>query len=48
MVQKCMEIICSFKKTDAKFYASDYYYVNENKCSVKYGTLLRFLENRLD
>ena len=30
------------KNIDAKFYASDYYDVNVNKCGVKCGTSLRF------
>ena len=30
------------KIIDAKFYASDYYVVNVNKCGVKTGTSLRF------
>ena len=34
------------KNTDAKFYATDYYDVNVNKCGVKCGTSLRFLENK--
>ena len=34
------------KNIDAKFYASDYYYVNVNKYSVKCRTSLRFLENK--
>ena len=31
---------------DAKFYASDYYDVNMNKYCVKWGTSLRFWENK--
>ena len=34
------------KNIDVKFYASDYYDVNENKYGVKCGTSLRFLENK--
>ena len=34
------------KNIDAKFYASDYYDVNVNKYGVKYGTSLRFWENK--
>ena len=34
------------KNIDAKFYATDYYDVNVNKCGVKCGTSLRFLENK--
>ena len=40
-----MERICLLKNIDAKFYASDYYDVNVNKCGVKCGTSLWFLEN---
>ena len=29
-----------------KFYASDYYDINANKYGVKYGTSLRFWENK--
>ena len=34
------------KNIDAKSYASDYYDVNVNKYGVKYGTSLRFWENK--
>ena len=34
------------KNFDAKFYASDYYDVNMNKCGVKCGRSLRFWENK--
>ena len=34
------------KNIDRKFYASDYYDINVNKCGVKCGTLLRFWENK--
>ena len=34
------------KIIDAKFYASDYYVVNVNKCGVKTGTSLRFWEDK--
>ena len=34
------------KNIDTKFYASDYYDVNVNKCNVKTGTSLRFWENK--
>ena len=34
------------KTIDPKFYASDYYDINVNKCGVKCGTLLRFWENK--
>ena len=34
------------KNIDTKFYASDYYDVNVNKCKVKTGTSLRFWENK--
>ena len=34
------------KNISAKFYASDYYDVNVNKYGVKYGTSLRFWENK--
>ena len=34
------------KNIDAKFYASDYYYVNVNRYSVKCRISLRFLENK--
>ena len=34
------------KNIDTKFYASDYYDVNVNKYGVKYGTSLRFWENK--
>ena len=34
------------KNIDAKFYASDYYDMNVNKYGVKYGTSLRFSENK--
>ena len=34
------------KDIDTKFYASDYYDVNVNKYGVKYGTSLRFWENK--
>ena len=30
------------KNIDRKFYASDYYDINVNKCGVKCGTSLRF------
>ena len=35
------------KNIDAKFYASDYYDVNVNKCGVKCGTSLRFWEIKI-
>ena len=34
------------KYIDAKFYASDYYDKNLNKCKFKTGTSLRFWENK--
>ena len=34
------------KNIDAKYYASDYYYVNANKYGVKCGTSLRLWENK--
>ena len=34
------------KNIDAKFYASDYYDKNLNKCKVKTGISLRFWENK--
>ena len=34
------------KNIDAKFCASDYYDVSVNKYGVKYGTSLRFWENK--
>ena len=34
------------KNIDAKFYASDCYHVNVNKCGVKCGASLRFWENK--
>ena len=45
MVQKFMERICLFKKY-GWFYASDYYDVNVDKYGVKWGTSLRFWENK--
>ena len=42
-----MERICSDKNVDAKFYASDYYDVNVNRCGVKCGTTLRIWENKV-
>ena len=35
------------EKIDAKFYASDFYDVNVNKCGVKCGASLRFWETSL-
>ena len=37
----------NLKNIDAKFYASDYYDVNVNKCGVKCGTSLRFWEIKI-
>ena len=34
------------KDIDAKFYTSNYYYVNVNNYGVKCGTSLRFWENK--
>ena len=34
------------KNIDSKFYASSYYDINVNKYGVKYGTPLRFWENK--
>ena len=34
------------KNIDAKFYASDYYDINVNKYGVKFGTSLRFREDK--
>ena len=34
------------KNINQKYYCSDYYDVSANKHGVKYGTLLRFLENK--
>ena len=34
------------KNIDPKFYASDYYDINVNKYGAKYGTSLRFWENK--
>ena len=34
------------KNIVAKFYTSDYYNINVNKYGVKYGTSLRFWENK--
>ena len=36
----------SWKNIDAKFYASDYYDKNVNKCGVKCGTSFRCWENK--
>ena len=44
-VNKKKEFI-HLKNIDPKFYASDYYDVNVNKYGVKYGTSLRFWENK--
>ena len=38
--------LVQLKNINAKFYASDYYYVNVNKYGVKYGTLLFFWEKK--
>ena len=35
-----------FKDTDQECYCSDYYYVDLNEYGVKFGTLLRFWENK--
>ena len=34
------------KSIDKKYYCSDYYDVNANKCGVKCGTSLRFWESK--
>ena len=36
----------SVQSIDAKFFALDYYKVNENKYGVKCGTSLRYWENK--
>ena len=38
--------LVQLKNVDVKFYTSNYYDVNVNKYGVKYGTSLRFWENR--
>ena len=42
MVQNPWKEFDQIKNIDAKFYASDYYDKNLNKCKVKTGTSLRF------
>ena len=41
-----MKEFVHLKDIDDKFYASDYFDVNVNKCGVKCGTSLRFWENK--
>ena len=46
MVQNPQKEFDQLKNIDAKFYSSDYYDKNLNKCKVKTGTSLRFWKNK--